>query len=469
MKRVLLWLIGLVLALDVAAQTTVRVDPQFRRQRLEGWGGSLCWWANIVGGWPEKAQEEICTWITSPSGLNMNLFRFNIGGGDAPGHDHMRKDGATMPGYRSAPGAAYNLNADAHQRAIALRLKAKCPGAIFEAFANSPPWWMTKSGCASGHTNGATNLRENAYADFADYLTEVVRHYRDADHLVFRTLEPMNEPDANWWKALGKQEGCGFSVNKQILLVRAVHEKLSAKGLLAQTQISAMDANSLDACWRAMSGKDGYAANRVLPLVSQINTHSYFGSRRQELAQFATQQQKRLWQSESGPLHVAEKGLANHLVMAQRIITDLRELGAVAWLDWQLVSHRDSHWGLITADYGRQTYRRAKSFYVRMQFSRFFQPGSTVIATTHPATLAALSPAGHSLVVLICHANIEAAQFNLDLSAFPALGANAEAFRTSEAEDCQSLGTLPLNGKTLHLNAPARSVTTVIIPVAPSR
>ena len=72
-------------------------------------------------------------------------------------------------------------------------------------------------------------------------------------------------------------------------------------------------------------------------------------------------------------------------------------------------------------------------------------------------------------MVLICHANIEAAQFNLDLSAFPALGANAEAFRTSEAEDCQSLGTLPLNGKTLHLNAPARSVTTVIIPVAPSR
>ena len=36
-------------------------------------------------------------------------------------------------------------------------------------------------------------------------------------------------------------------------LVRAVHEKLSAKGLLAQTQISAMDANSLDACLRAVA------------------------------------------------------------------------------------------------------------------------------------------------------------------------------------------------------------------------
>ena len=171
----------------------------------------MCWWANIVGGWPESDQEEICTWITSPAGLNMNLFRFNIGGGDAPGHNHFRKDGGAMPGYRSAPGTAYNWNADGHQRAIALRLKAKCPAAIFEAFANSPPWWMTKSGCSSGNTNGATNLRENAYADFADYLTEVVRHYRDADHLVFRTLEPMNEPDASWWKALGKQEGCGVS------------------------------------------------------------------------------------------------------------------------------------------------------------------------------------------------------------------------------------------------------------------
>ena len=232
----------------------------------------------------------------------------------------------------------------------------------------------------------------------------------------------MNEPDANWWKALGKQEGCGFSVHKQILLIRAVHEKLSAKGLLTQTQISAMDANSLEACLRAVAGQDGYAANQVLPLLGQINTHTYFGSRRQELAQFAAQQQKRLWQSESGPLHVAEKGLANHLVMAQRIITDLRDLGAVAWLDWQLVSERDPHWGLITADYGRQTYRRAKSFYVRMQFSRFFQPGYTMISTTHPATLAALSPAGDTLVVLVCHSNTEAAQFKLDLSAFPALG-----------------------------------------------
>ena len=469
MKCVLLWVLGLAIALDVAAQSPVRVDPRVRHQRIEGWGGSLCWWANIVGGWPESDQEEICTWITSPAGLNMNLFRFNIGGGDAPGHNHFRKDGGAMPGYRSAPGTAYNWNADGHQRAIALRLKAKCPAAIFEAFANSPPWWMTKSGCSSGNTNGATNLRENAYADFADYLTEVVRHYRDADHLVFRTLEPMNEPDASWWKALGKQEGCGVSVHKQILLIRAVHEKLSAKGLLAQTHLSAMDANSLDACLRTVAGPDGYAANQVLPLLSQINTHSYFGSRRQELAQFAAQQQKRLWQSESGPLHVAEKGLANHLVMAQRIITDLRDLGAVAWLDWQLVSERDPHWGLITADYGRQTYRRAKSFYVRMQFSRFFKPGYTVISTPHPATLAALSPASDTLVVLICHLNTASAQFQLDLSAFAALGPKAEAFRTSETEDCQSLGNLPLNGKTLHLTAPARSVTTVIIPVVPGR
>ena len=104
-----------------------------------------------------------------------------------------------------------------------------------------------------------------------------------------------------------------------------------------------------------------------------------------------------------------------------------------------------------------------------MQFSRFFNPGYTVISTPHPATLAALSPAGDTLVVLICHPNAEAAQFKLDLSAFPAMGADADTFRTSETENCQSLGKLPVNGKMLHLTAPARSVTTVVIPVLAGR
>ncbi|MCF0216158.1 MAG: hypothetical protein HUK21_06760, partial [Fibrobacteraceae bacterium] len=35
------------------AQTTVVVDPGKKYQIFEGWGTSLCWWAELAGGWSE--------------------------------------------------------------------------------------------------------------------------------------------------------------------------------------------------------------------------------------------------------------------------------------------------------------------------------------------------------------------------------------------------------------------------------
>lgn len=61
------------------------IDPSQRYQQLEGWGSSLCWWAAQVGNWDEKKVDEIVDLITSPDKLNMNIFRYNIGGGDDPG------------------------------------------------------------------------------------------------------------------------------------------------------------------------------------------------------------------------------------------------------------------------------------------------------------------------------------------------------------------------------------------------
>jgi len=450
------------LPVTVGAEMKVRVDPVPRQQRIEGWGASLCWWANIVGGWPEQSVDEICGWITGADGLNMNIFRFNIGGGDAPGHEHMRKDGGAMPGYRPAAGAPYDWNADANQRHILLKLKARRRDAIFEAFANSPPWWMTKSGCAAGNTDGANNLREDCYDDFADYLTEVVRHYRQAHGVVFRTLAPMNEPDAGCWQAQGGQEGCRFTVDKQIQILHETYRHLHRKGLLPVTQLSAMDASNLDHCLAALRD---YVPRQVIPHIRQINTHSYFGSQRQELAALARQLQKPLWQSESGPLHVQETGLANHLVIAQRIITDLRELQPVAWLDWQIMAENDPRWGLIVADYQKKTYRKAKSFFVRSQFTRFIQPGDTILETSETNSVAAISPDNQRLVVVICHAGDATLPAVIDLSRFREIRGPATVHQTTAQLDCATLNPVAVIAKRLSLTLPALSVTTLVIPV----
>jgi len=107
------------------SRTDITIDPALKSQVLEGWGASLCWWANIMGGFSDAKVKTICDWITDPvNGMNMNIFRFNIGGGDDPTHNHMRSDGGDMPGYKSSADAAYDWNQDANQRKIMQQLIA---------------------------------------------------------------------------------------------------------------------------------------------------------------------------------------------------------------------------------------------------------------------------------------------------------------------------------------------------------
>ncbi len=55
-----------------------------RKPSFEGWGVSLCWWANMCGRWSEDKIDELVDWLVSPQGLNYRIFRYNIGGGDDP-------------------------------------------------------------------------------------------------------------------------------------------------------------------------------------------------------------------------------------------------------------------------------------------------------------------------------------------------------------------------------------------------
>jgi O-glycosyl hydrolase len=106
------------------ATDVVRVDPTVRYQAVEGWGTSLAWWANVIGGWSEATRNAIADLVFNPlGGLGLNVVRYNIGGGDNPKHDHMRP-GAAVPGYQPAPDV-WDWNADANQRWMLLAAQAR--------------------------------------------------------------------------------------------------------------------------------------------------------------------------------------------------------------------------------------------------------------------------------------------------------------------------------------------------------
>lgn len=455
----------------------ITIQPAIKYQVLEGWGGSLCWWANIMGGYSDEKIKTICNWMTDPvAGLNMNIFRFNIGGGDAPSHNHMRTDGGAMPGYKDSLTASYNWNQDANQRKILQQLIASriantgVNDVKIVGFSNSPPWWMTVSGCVAGSTDGnTTNLRPDMFDDFADYLTDVTKYYHDKLGITFDHLEPFNEPFSTWWKAnkKGGQEGCYFSQTDQEKMIRELYSKLSQKNMLGYCSISAMDANSID---EEYAGLLGYkSAGDILSKISRIDVHSYAGTQRTELCNFARENKIGLWQSESGPLSIGGTDEHQMMVVAERIITDLREMRCTAWVDWQLANDKSPIWGLIIGSYSDASNPIVKgpSFYLRAQYSRYLKAGYTVIESSAPNSVAAVSPDKKELVIVISNKKLSLSKYKIDLSLFKRVK-SVKQIRTSvlpASSEQNAVTTFNIRNNTFAYEALPQSVTTFIIPI----
>ena len=99
---------------------------------------------------------------------------------------------------------------------------------------------MTVSGCVGGNTSGSKdNLKPEYYKDFAHYLVDVCKHYRDEYGIEFKTLEPFNEPLSDYWYSSGSQEGCHFDAKSRANFLKVLESILRESGL--RTVISASD------------------------------------------------------------------------------------------------------------------------------------------------------------------------------------------------------------------------------------
>ena len=444
---------------------TVTVDTSTRYQTLEGWGSSLCWWAAQVGNWDEKKVDEIVDLLTSPDKLNMNIFRYNIGGGDDPSHldGHMLKGKgkrAEMEGFKASPSAPYNWNADKGQRTLLLKIKEKRPDAVFEAFSNSAPYWMTYSGCAAGNEDPRKdNLKPEYYEAFCDYLLDVCKHYKDEYDIDFKTLEPFNEPISAYWNALGSQEGCHFDPETQMTIIRMLYPKLKASGL--NTVISASDETSLEHF--LITQKKYRDAGDIWDKLGQLNTHTYSGTneQRREVRELVSRSGKPFWQSETGPS--GGSGLESNLLLVQKLFDDMRIMRPQAWLDWQIMEEHNNEWCVLRGNFKTQEYNIIKNFYVRMQITRFFKQGCTFVRTDCDQSLAAISPDGKQLVLALLNTTDGSRSFNVNLEGMEKKMKKIEVWRTSASEDCMRTVLLRTTDKVLNYNSPAMSLTTFVV------
>ena len=447
------------------------VSPQLVRQHFDGWGVSLCWWAGQCGKWSDAKIGEIVEWLVSPTGLNYSHFRYNIGGGDDPENRHCTKHHmgsgkglrAEMEGFKDFSGDEYHWDRDAAQRKIMLKIKEKRPDAVFEAFSNSCPYYMTYSGCVSGNADGGKdNLKPEYYEEFAHYLVDVCKHYKDVYGIEFKTLEPFNESVTNFWYANGPQEGCHFDYSSQIKFIRVLEPILRASGL--STVISASDETNVGL---SVQGFKEYKSAGVLPLVGQWNTHTYQASNadRARLALLAHQAGKPLWMSETGS---GGNGIGGNLSLAQRLIDDMRYIQPEAWIDWQYMEEANDQWCTVRGSFANQTYAKVKNYYVRQQCSRFIKRGYDIVTSLCPQSLAAVNADRDTLVLVLLNEGAKAVH-HINLSQFgtlPAL-ADIEVYRTSASENLtRTKSGITLEADGLMAALPAQSIVTLVIPVS---
>ena len=440
------------------------VNPEQVVQHWDGWGVSLCWWAGQCGKWDEGKVDEIIDWLVSPDGLNYSHFRYNIGGGDDPQNrncelHHMGKGKglrAETEGFKDFTGDQFHWERDSAQRRIMLKIKEKRPDAVFEAFSNSCPYYMTYSGCVAGNKDGSKdNLKREYYEEFAHYLVDVCKHYKEAYGIEFKTLEPFNESATSYWYQNGSQEGCHFDYSSQIAFLRVLAPILQASGL--STIISASDETSVEHSIKAIQA---YKQAGVLPLVGQWNTHTYQGDTKQRIRLSALVQEagKPFWMSETGS---GGKGLEGNLKMAQRLFDDIRYLQPEAWFDWQYMEERSDQWCVINGSFQGQIYRKVKNYFVRQQCSRFIKRGYDILQTDCSQLLAAISEARDTLTLVLLNEGEETTHnIQIQKSKFK----KAKVYRTSASEDMAVVKDgFRLKNNTLSIVLPKQSITIIVL------
>lgn len=444
------------------------INPSARKQTIEGWGVSLCWWANMCGKWSDDKIDELVDWLVSPDGLNYNIFRYNIGGGDDPENrncdPHHMGNGkglrAEMEGFKDSSDGEYIWTRDEAQRKIMLKIREKRPDAIFEAFSNSCPYYMTYSGCCSGNTNASKdNLKPEYYEEFAHYLVDVCKHYKDEYGIEFRTLDPFNEPLTSYWQCNGGQEGCHFDLSSQIAFLKVLSPILKESGL--NTVISASDESTLGDSYKTF---EGYRSAGVLNLIGQWNTHSYYGTNkdRSKIRTLSQESGLRLWMSETGN---GGSGISGNLEMAKRLMNDVSYLMPDAWVDWQYVEEGNDQWCMVTGNFAAQTYNKVKNYYVRQQISRFIKAGYTILSVADDNVLAARNAAGDSLVVVAVNSDVTPISHTVDLSFYESIGNDITGYITDETRNMEQNSDFSIEESKLTFKLPGLSIATFLIPV----
>lgn len=395
------------------------INPQKKYQKYERIGASGAWWAQIVGGWNniDENGEEIRDVISrllydKNTGIGMNIYRYNIGGGSAHSGNGEYSDFARRTESFDAGVGKYDFSRDAN--AVYMMKQAVKDGAEeVILFVNSPVERLTKNGWAHLNKKQAfrTNLSKENYKAFADYCLDVTEHFVK-EGLPVRYLSPINEP---FWIWTGGQEGCHYSPRQVGNIMRCFAAELRKRKSLNSVKLSG--AENGDIRWLNKSYTRRLLRYReVVECLDSIDIHSYclhmpipfFNDRVKFLKRY------RKWLDKKYPdipvkmsewTHMVggkNTGMDSALETVKVMHEDFTLLNVTSWQHWLACSHYDYHDGLIYIDIEKKSFEMTKRYYVTGNFSKYIPLGARRIESySDDETVRVITFKQESVTVLI--------------------------------------------------------------------
>ncbi len=453
-----------------AAEVTIlTLKPDAVRQEIDGFGASGAWWAQIIGGWEQAKRERIVNLLFGADGARMSIYRFNVGAGSG---EEIGDPWRRAETFETAQGQ-YDWTRDGNAMRI---LREVCQAGVKNVvlFANSPPRRMTKTGDAyGGQGPDKSNLREDMYEPFAQYLADIAEHFVRVERLPVRGISPINEPQWDWDGH--SQEGCHYSADEVVRMVEIMLREVEKRRL--PVEVEAPENGS----WEKVEELPGDDWRRspvylekllgnayVRQRLSGYAIHSYWADleRKKAFAKyfFAKYPDKKLHMTEWCEMKGGrDYGMDSALHLTREIMDDLTWGGASSWQYWIAVSRYNFRDGLIYVNEPEREILPTKRLWAMGNFSRFIRPGFRRFEVEHNSTalrvVGCRSHEGNRLVVVVMNPGPESADVELCFSTgsgTPIL----EAYETSKTNDLKSVGRGVKDNK--H-RLPPESVTTLVI------
>jgi len=402
---------------------------------MDNFGANDAWTFHKIGAeWSEKNKNRIADLLYSTNtGIGLTFARFYLPAG--LNHETIRERWRTAETFEVAP-EQYDWTRLPGERWFLRAAKARGVSQ-FGLTVYSPPLRLTRNGLSNlgNDTNSTTNLKPGAEDDFAGYLADTLKHFRDqtnaAERVDFDFVLPVNEPQWDWQR---KQEGNRASNNDLKNIFRAVKRRFDRDGvatkILGPESGSIPDMTSLDGPARDKWGADyGDYLKWICgdPEIAAgfggvISYHSYWSDEipsqlvphRETLGRaFTNFPGWKIWQSEYCIMEgQRDLGMDAALRMARVIHCDLTLVNASAWQWWLAVSAGDYKDGLIYTDYRRpgdaETIHESKLLWALGNYSRFIRPGMVRVELSGPQDVNGLMTSafvdekdGHAVVVFV--------------------------------------------------------------------